>query len=148
GGSERRPGSWEEVGPPQDAQEGAFAVAGTVQGEGTTDATAQAQVIAAETEPPEEGGDVVATVTPRCMAANAVLHVAVQNKADQATGAVTLSSDYGSKTIEQIAPGQRAAVALNTRGQDIPAGSVSLSGTARDGSELASDADYGAFSCG
>src|SRR5699024_11437212 len=99
-------------------------------GEGTTDATAQVQVIAAETEPPEEGGDVVATVTPRCMAANAVLYVAVQNKADQDTGAVTLRSDDGSKTSEQIAPGQSAAAARNTRGQDIPAGSVSLSGTA------------------
>src|SRR5699024_3301311 len=148
GSREMLPVTWEEVDPSQYAQEGAFTVAGTVQGEGTTDATAQVQVIAAETEPPQAGGAVVATVTPRCMAANAVLYVAVQNKADQVTGAVTLSSDYGSKTFEQIAPGQSAAVALNTRGQDIPAGSVSLSGTAPDGSELASDADYGALSCG
>src|SRR5699024_5321725 len=147
GSREMLPVTWDEVDPSQYAEEGTFTVAGTVQGEGTTAATAQVSVISAETDPPEQGGDVVATVTPRCMAKSAVLYVAVHNSADQATGGVTLSSDYGSKTFEEIAPGQSAAVALNTRAEEIPAGSVSLSGTAPNGSELASAVDPGHLHC-
>lgn len=67
------------------------------------------------------------TTSARCVAGSAVLVVSVQNTGDEAVDA-EISTPYGDETLEGLEPEQKASSTFSTRGADMPAGEVTVSG--------------------
>jgi len=104
-------------------------------------------VTAAE-EPAQVELDVVAT--PRCLAGTAYLAVSARN-ASAVPADVTLSTAYGSRTVEDVAPGRSAYQSFPVRAATLPAGTATVTATATiDGREVTSTttADHAALTCG
>jgi len=77
----------------------------------------------ADVEEPELSAAV--TVEPRCVAAKGLLAVRVENE-NEVPVAVTIDSDYGTKSFAAIASGTSAFQVFSTRQAAIPGGSVSV----------------------
>lgn len=69
--------------------------------------------------------DVDITVGTRCVAKKAVVTVQVSNQESQGL-AVTVTSDFGTKSFAAVGAGSRAAHAFTTRLTELPAGSITV----------------------
>ncbi|HJA03687.1 MAG TPA: Ig-like domain-containing protein [Candidatus Microbacterium stercoravium] len=82
-------------------------------------------------ELPRRGGEspepLDVTTSARCVAGSTALVVSVQNTGDAAVDA-EISTPYGDKTVQGLQPGQKTSNAFSTRGADMPAGEVTVSG--------------------
>lgn len=91
--------------------------------------------------------DLQPTVTQRCVAGKVYLVVSVRN-ADDVAAQVTISSDYGSKTIASVKAGGTTSTTFSTRTASIGTGEVSVTGSAGDDATYEGTASYAAHTCG
>lgn len=73
--------------------------------------------------------ELVPAVATRCVAGKIVLTATVKNT-DTAAADVTITSAYGSKSVTAVAPGSSASAAFTTRLASMPAGTVTVTGSA------------------
>lgn len=93
-----------------------------------------------------DGPDVSATAVPRCLAGRA--YVAVRATNDGAVPAdVTLSTPFGERTVEGVAPGASAYQSFSARSATLDAGSALVTATG-DGRSSSDDVAYPALDCG
>ncbi|MGI5158841.1 LamG-like jellyroll fold domain-containing protein [Microbispora sp. CA-102843] len=86
----------------------------------------------------------------RCVGSSAYVAVTAVNGAD-VPATVTLTTPYGSKTVADVAPGKQAYQSFNARVKQLPAGEVTVAGTATVGGQPVTtsyQAAYPAISCG
>src|SRR5699024_4748084 len=91
-----------------------------------------------------EGGsepDLEVDAGTRCLAGSAYVTARVTNTGDEPVD-VTISTDFGSRTVTEIEPGRAASAAFNARTDTVPAGAVAV--TSADGE---SSAAYEEASC-
>lgn len=92
--------------------------------------------------------DVTATASTRCAAGKTVVTVTVANGED---GPVTLdvTSAYGAKHVQALAPGKQASYAFSTRQAALPAGVVDVAAVgAGEASSVSLEAAFAARDCG
>ncbi|KAJ8140099.1 hypothetical protein OY671_006704, partial [Metschnikowia pulcherrima] len=88
--------------------------------------------------------------TPRCLAGKVYVAVRATNAGDVPAD-VTLTTTYGTKTFAGVAPGANAYQSFATRATSVPAGTVTVTGTAvLDGTPVTTpyDVAYDAHPCG
>ncbi|MBD8080024.1 family 43 glycosylhydrolase [Cellulosimicrobium arenosum] len=89
--------------------------------------------------------DLTTTVQARCLAGRAYVAVRATNTSNGAAEVpvdVTLSTPYGEKSFAAVAPGKNAYQSFAVRAPSVPAGSVTVTGTATvDGEEVTVDRD-------
>src|SRR5699024_1680702 len=74
----------------------------------------------------EEDSPVQGSVAPRCVAGKVVLVATAQNNAD-VPAEFTITTEYGSASIGEVAPGKARSQAFATRTPQIPGGTVEVS---------------------
>ncbi|GAB1821746.1 hypothetical protein [Herbidospora sp. RD11066] len=85
------------------------------------------------------------TATTRCIGTTAYVAVSVTN--DSAVPVtMTLTTPYGSKTVNGVAPGKQAYQSFNSRLRQLPAGEVTITATA-DGRTSTHHTTYAATEC-
>ena len=89
--------------------------------------------------------DVAASVVTRCVAGKVVTVAVVTNVGDSPVD-VVVDSEFGSKTLESLAAGQRRSQAFTTRQVDLPAGSMHLTAMAGDDTRTLT-AEYAGKGC-
>ncbi|MGI5154125.1 LVIVD repeat-containing protein [Microbispora sp. CA-102843] len=92
----------------------------------------------------------IVSASSRCVGTSAYVAVTAVNDANVPAN-VTLSTPYGSKTVADVAPGKQAYQSFTTRAGQIPAGAVTVKGTATIGGKQVTssyDATYTLISCG
>ncbi|MCD0443158.1 Ig-like domain-containing protein [Glycomyces sp. A-F 0318] len=124
--------AWDAIDPAQYEQPGTFTVAGIAQDDSRAPVTATVTVTAPLT----------AAASVRCVAGKAVVTVTTTNTGDAAVD-ITLSSDFGTKTVTGLEPGAASSVAFTTRLTAVPAGTVTATA---DGAAV--EAAYPAAACG
>ncbi|MWV48448.1 hypothetical protein GRS96_04055 [Rathayibacter sp. VKM Ac-2803] len=82
----------------------------------------------------------------RCVAGKVVLSVTVKNN-DTAAATVTIASDHGTKSFASVAPGSSASAAFTTRLKAMPAGSVTVTGSAANQPPYSTSVPYAAATC-
>ncbi|WP_110589541.1 family 16 glycoside hydrolase [Microbacterium suaedae] len=112
----------------------------TSEGAGSSDPVISWLAVAGEEA---EGLRLDAEVTTRSLGQNVFLVTKVHNANDTAAD-VTVETEYGAKTFEDVAPGDTVSAAINTRQAQIPAGAVTVTGTGADGTTHSSTAPYDA----
>ncbi len=88
--------------------------------------------------------------TPRCLAGKVYVAVRATNAGDVPAD-VTLTTPYGTRTFAGVAPGANAYQSFATRATSVPAGTVTVTGTAvLDGTPVTTpyDVAYDAHPCG
>jgi len=90
--------------------------------------------------------DLVVTATTRCAAKKVYLTVSVKN-ADTEPADVIITTAFGSKTVQALAPGKTTSVAFSSRLESVASGTVSVSGSATGRSSASTEVVYGADSC-
>ncbi|MEG3615401.1 family 43 glycosylhydrolase [Isoptericola haloaureus] len=93
--------------------------------------------------------DVTATVSTRCLGGRAYLAVRALNE-DAVPADLTLTTPFGTRTVEDVAPGENAYQAFPTRSVSAAAGSVTVSATGVvDGEEVSSEqtVEHDAIDC-
>ncbi|WP_221583631.1 Ig-like domain-containing protein [Microbacterium sp. G2-8] len=145
GSRENLPVEWDAIDPASYAAEGEFEVSGVVQTDHPGDATALAQVTVGaggDDGGGEEPAAVTVNVGTKCTASEGRLKVKATNDgAEPAT--LEVVTEYGSKTYEDVAPGDSVSHVVKTGLAETPAGTVEV----RVGDARAT-ADYEAISCG
>ncbi len=89
--------------------------------------------------------DLVVTATTRCAAKKVYLTVSVKN-VDTVSVDVLITTAFGSRTIQALAPGKTTSVAFSSRLESVPSGTVSVAGSASDRSPASTEITYGADS--
>ncbi len=90
---------------------------------------------------------VAVTTQVRCLAGNAYLAVRALNDEDVPL-TITLDTPYGSKTVENVAPGKNAYQAFPVRADEVEAGTSSVTATDAEGRTATVESEYAASSCG
>ncbi|WP_139315889.1 sugar phosphate isomerase/epimerase [Cellulosimicrobium sp. CUA-896] len=90
---------------------------------------------------------VAVTTQVRCLAGNAYLAVRALNDEDVPL-TITLDTPYGSKTVENVAPGKNAYQAFPVRSSEVEAGTSSVTATDAEGGTATVETEYAASSCG
>lgn len=83
----------------------------------------------------------------RCLGTRGYLAVSATNT-DETAADVTIETPFGSRTFEDVAPGQMAFHMFSTRQASVAAGAADVSASGSDGSTGEYDAEYDAASCG
>ena len=94
-----------------------------------------------------EGPDVTVTAQARCLAGKAYVAVRALNE-DDVPLTVTLETPYGTKTVENVAPGANAYQAFNARSGAIDAGTATVTATDAEGRTATITAEHDALTCG
>ncbi|WP_265521588.1 family 43 glycosylhydrolase [Oerskovia flava] len=97
-------------------------------------------------EAPPAEIDVAVTGESRCVGGSPYVVVRAQNTSDTAL-AVSLSTPFGEKAFDQVAPGASAFQSFKVRGS-LTAGEATVTATASDGTSRTLTAGYAARSCG
>ncbi|WP_171467968.1 PQQ-dependent sugar dehydrogenase [Cellulosimicrobium sp. 72-3] len=95
----------------------------------------------------EAGPDVTATAQARCLAGKTYVAVRALNE-DDVPLTVTLETPYGTKTVENVAPGANAYQSFAVRSGEVEAGSVTVTATDAEGRTATVTAEHDALSCG
>lgn len=96
--------------------------------------------------PPEPEIQVTATATTRCVAGKVTLVTQIGNTDDVPLN-VSVATAYGTKSINQIAPGNTVAQTFSTRAPQVGAGTATVTARTAGGDERVITADYAARSC-
>ncbi|MGU3646532.1 family 43 glycosylhydrolase [Microbacterium sp. C23T] len=94
--------------------------------------------------------DVSATTAARCVAGKTVLTVTVAND-DTVAFTAAVTTGYGAKTFDAVAPGKKVSQAFTTRAASIPAGTLTVQATGTVGGTPVTtpiDVAYPASHCG
>ncbi|MDR2566594.1 MAG: discoidin domain-containing protein [Bifidobacteriaceae bacterium] len=91
--------------------------------------------------------DLGVTVTTRCTAGNAFVLVQVGNN-DEVPAEVVVNTDFGAKTFPAVAPTKKALQSFTTRLKQLPAGTLTVAGSALNGRSFAQAFSYPALACG
>ncbi|WP_265520478.1 PQQ-dependent sugar dehydrogenase [Oerskovia flava] len=87
------------------------------------------------------------TVQTRCLAGGAYVAVRALNE-DTVPLTITLDTPYGSKTVENVAPGKNAFQTFNARADEVDAGTATVTTTDAEGRTATVESGYAALSCG
>ncbi len=100
--------------------------------------------------PPPARTPLTVTASARCVGTSVYVAVTAVNDGD-VPATVTLTTQYGSTTVADVAPGKRAYQSFNARAKQVAAGEVTVTGTSIiDGEKVTTpyEAAYNAISCG
>ncbi|MBD8080027.1 Ig-like domain-containing protein [Cellulosimicrobium arenosum] len=137
---------WDDVDPADFAAEGTFDVGGTVAG---SQIRARATVVVGSGGEPDPELDLAVEVSPRCLAGKAYVAVRATNGEDVPVD-VTLSTPFGEKSFDGVAPGKNAYQSFAARAVTVPAGEAAVTASGTVGGEQVTttlSAPYDALDC-